>query len=312
MAVDHTGGGRRGWGGTGYGGPCRKALRNGIGAANWHANDRAFASMSKSFGNRFAGLAVPRRVARLALRLVFAAGLVRAQSGIERPQLSWMLDSNGGVHPVYGVPGATTLGDPIITGALAIGCSPQLCLAKTAGSVISFAGGTVAGSLDAPPGPALLAFDGNAAWVYFSQTQQLMRWQDGLLTASDFVPDLQPGGKVLSLRAAPNAIDFAVRRRDGVWIERWSLDGSGVSLLGSLERTAGAVMLLPDGVMFATPHNVILRHIDGSEIQFEVPQVNAFFASGDGSVQLRAGDTMLSVRTNPGRERISLLPGVSP
>jgi len=71
-------------------------------------------------------------------------------------------------------------------------------------------------------------------------------------------------------------------------------------------------MLLKDGALLATRHGVILRHTDGTEILLDAPGVDAFFAMGDGYVQARAGGTMWAVRTDAGRERIFLLPGVSP
>ena len=177
---------------------------------------------------------------QIAFAMILAALTARAQSGIERPQLGWMLDSTGNVRAVFGVPGATTLGDLVLSGALTMGCSARRCLAKTDSTLVAFSGVASADnasdtSTDAPPGPALFAMDGDAVWVYFVRSQQVFELRNGSLNPVAFSPD----GEVLSLRASSNAVDFAIRRADGVWIERLStLDGT-ISKVDSLPRRCG-------------------------------------------------------------------------
>jgi hypothetical protein len=81
-----------------------------------------------------------------------------AQSGVQRPQLGKMLDPNGAVRTVYGIASSVTLGDAEMDRVLSVGCSNALCLAKTDAGIVS-AAGTVA----APRGRALFAFDGAVA-----------------------------------------------------------------------------------------------------------------------------------------------------
>jgi len=103
---------------------------------------------------------------------------------IERPQLGLMLDANGAMRPVYGAAASATLGDPILTGVLSFGCSPQICLFKTDTAIIA-SDGT---SATAPTGTAIFAIHGASAYIYFSDTQQWARWRDGQLEWIDFMP----------------------------------------------------------------------------------------------------------------------------
>jgi len=87
-----------------------------------------------------------------------------AWAQVERPQLGKIVDANGAVRPIYGIAASVTLGDPEITGVLSASCSRKFCLAKTETSLVS-AGGNIA----APAGPALFAFDGDGAYIWFPQ-----------------------------------------------------------------------------------------------------------------------------------------------
>jgi hypothetical protein len=214
-----------------------------------------------------------------------------AQSGIERPRLGKMLDANGAVRTVYGIAASVTLGDAEITGVLSQACSNKFCLAKTETSLVS-----ASGSVDAPEGPALFAFEADQALVWFPQSRQLARWQNGALTAIDSSID----GEVLSIRASAGTVEFAVRRETGVWI----VNAQG-AVLDSLPRAVGPAMLIPGGVVYATRDEIVIRDLRiPAERATEISQMSA------GYLQVRAGGLNYALRIEPGRETLFQLPGV--
>ncbi len=209
-----------------------------------------------------------------------------------RPQLGKMLDPNGAVRTVYGIASSVTVGDTEMTGVLSSGCSNTLCLAKTEASIVS-----AAGSTDAPAGPALFAFDGGAAIVWFPQSRQFARWVNGVLNVADTTID----GEVLSIGVSAGVVQFAVRRRSGVWIV--NQDGS---VLDSLPRSTGPVMLIPGGAVYATNAEIVIRNI-----RIPLAGVTSFSQMSGSYLQVRAGGVDYSLRIDQGRETLFQLPGVS-
>ena len=237
---------------------------------------------------------------------ILCAGVAAyAQPSLDRPTLGTMLDANGIARPVYGISGSVTLGEVAASGVLSSACSRQLCLMKTGAAILS-----ADGSVPAPPGPAIFALDGAAAWVYFPLSKQLARWQAGEL---DFL-SVDIAGDIQSIRAgSDNTIDAVIRRGDRVWIARISAADGSVTFLGSLPRAAGPMMLLGEnGVTFASRDGLVLRREDGSEIRFHVKNVSGIFALGEGYVEVRAGQSMYALRVDSGHERLFLLPEIAP
>jgi hypothetical protein len=224
--------------------------------------------------------------------MTFAIGTcVWAQSGIDRPQIGKMLDASGAVRTVYGIAASVTLGDPEMTGVVSQGCSKTFCLAKTETAVVS-----ASGSVDAPAGPALFAFDGDLAFLWFPQSKQLAQWQTGALTLIDSAID----GEVLSMCASAGSVEFAVRRESGEWIVK--LDGS---LVGSLPRSTGPVMLIPGGVVYATREEIVIR-----DLRIPLARVTRFSKMSASYLQVRAGQMNYVLRIDAGRETLFQLPGV--
>lgn len=226
---------------------------------------------------------------RLALLLVVSAF---AFAQIERPQIGVMLDENGDARAVLGAAESATASDPLWSGVLSLACSAQVCFAKTQTALLSSTGET----MDAPAGPAILAIDGAAVYVYFTETRQLARWHDGQLDPLDFSPD----GEVLALRATAGGFEYAARRADGVW--------AGDRYLGD----AATVQLLENGsVLLASADRVRLLRSDGTEADFAVAGVRSLIRIGDVYVQLVTSNGMWALAVEPGRERVFLLPGGS-
>jgi hypothetical protein len=218
-------------------------------------------------------------------------GCAWAQSGVDRPQLGKMLDANGAVHTVYGIAASVALGDAEAMDVLSSACSKTFCLAKTDTSLV-----TASGSVDAPPGPAMFAFDGDTAFVWFPRSRQLAQWQNSVLTLIDSNVD----GEVLSIGANTGAVQFAVRRMNGVWIV--NQDGS---VAGSLPRSTRAVIFIPGGVVYATREEIVT-----GDLRFSLNGVTEFSQMSDSYLQVRAGGADYSLRIEKGRETLFQLPGV--
>ena len=229
--------------------------------------------------------------------LLFILMSACAWAQIQHPSIGVMLDENGRARPVVGAPAAAALGEPLFDGAVvSLACSAQVCLAKTESALVSSSGETV----DAPPGAALIAFDGAAAYVYFVETRQLARWNAGRLDPIDFAPD----GDVLSLRATADGFEYAVARDDGIWIGNQNLGAANAILL----LDGGGALLAADG-------QVRLLRPDGTELDFAVADgesfVGGFVRMSDHYVQVVTASGMWALDIEPGREQIFLLPGVS-
>jgi hypothetical protein len=215
---------------------------------------------------------------------------------IQQPSIGVMLDESGRSRPVFGTPAAAILGEPVFKEtAISLACSARLCLAKTESTLMSSTGD----SWDAPLGAALIAFDGDAAYVYFVETRQLAYWSQGRLDPVDFAPD----GDVLSLRASPDGFDYAVARDDGIWV--------GDRNLGA----ANAILLLEEGgTLLAADGQVRLMEADGTELDFAVvgteSYMGGFVRMSPRYVEVITASGMWALDLEPGHEQIYLLPGV--
>ena len=223
-----------------------------------------------------------------------------AQSGVQRPQIGRMLDANGAVRTVYGIASSVTLGAAETTDVLSSGCSNTFCLAKTDTGIVS-ASGTVA----APAGPALFAFDGATAWVWFRESRQLAQCTGSLVCAleprpSEAVSVRDPDGEVLSIGANSGSVQFAVRRLTGIWMV--NQDGS---VAGALPRAADAVMLIPGGAVYATRSGIVIH-----DLEIPLEGVTGFSWMSASYLQVRAGGAIYALRIDPGRETLFQLPGV--
>src|SRR5579871_3162398 len=292
MAVDRGGGRRSSGRRSRSSGGGRQTKRRGYGDIrdDRDSHDRVESSM------RTAGV--------ISALFLVCAGVLGAQSVLERPQPGIMLDRAGTARPLYGIAGSITAGDPLVTGATALACSERVCLVKTESALFSLAR-SANGFIDAPHGPAVLALDGDAAFVYFSQSSQLMRWRSGQLEPGELpVPEAAlAGDAIVSLRVRKGALEFAVVREDGTWIVR--SDGRGGDFVTG---ETGAVLLRQHGVVFATDGGVVLRRSDGTEVRFDVAGVDGLFEFGPGYVEARTADAVYAIRIEPGREQMFLLP----
>jgi hypothetical protein len=208
-----------------------------------------------------------------------------------------MLDANGAVRTVYGIAASVTLGDAEIAGVLSSACSNTLCLAKTDAGIVS-----ASGTAPAPPGPAIFAFDGSTAYVWFTEYRQLAHWSNGTLQpAFQWNPDSHGGDEVLSIGVKSGSVQFAVRRPTGIWIV--NQDGS---VAGALPRAAGALMLIPGGAVYATRQGIAIH-----DLEIPLEGVTAFSWMSASYLEVRAQGVNYALRIDPGRETLFQLPGAS-
>jgi hypothetical protein len=232
--------------------------------------------------------------------ILFTLMTACAWGQIESPQIGVMLDMNGRARPVTGAPAAAVVGAAWFDGAVrSLACSEGACVAKTDTALFT-SGGVV---VDAPAGAAIIALDASspgAAYVYFVGSGTLARW-----TGSQLVPmDFAPGGDVLALRAIAGGFEYAVERDGEIWV--------GGKSLGA----ANSVLLLDGGgALLACDGQVRLLRADGTEVDFAVAPagsfVGGFIRMSDRYVQVITDAGMWALDTEPGREQIVLLPGVS-
>lgn len=232
---------------------------------------------------------------------LFLMAGVCAFAQIERPQVGVMLDPNGDARPVWGVVGSATLGDPVWHGVVSMACSANQCLGKTAAAVISMGGAAT----DAPAGPAIFG----GSYIYFSQTQQMVHWNGGVLEPVAFTAD----GEVLALRANGDGLDYAVSRAGATWVEHYSLLDNSLRVLGSF-APANAAMLLEGGTLLAAGDEVHWIRPDGTDTVLPVAGGQAFVAMSDGYVELvtAQGRWAVDFKSNPNSVGLFLLPGVAP
>jgi hypothetical protein len=225
---------------------------------------------------------------------VFWAVCVWAQSGIEVPAVGTMVDPSGALRPVLGLAGNFLLGPATVSGVLSVACSQRLCLAKTDSKILSATGET-----DAPPGPAIFGLGAVDAVVYFPESRMFADWHDDTLELLDWEVD----GEVLSIRFHGGEAEIAVRRDQDIWIVH--PDGSVIDWIVS---TAGPVLLLVEGVLFATDTEVVLRRPDWSEVRFDLTSAVSITAMGPHYAAIHAGNATYALRTESGRESLFLLP----
>jgi hypothetical protein len=219
---------------------------------------------------------------------------LRAQSGLNRPDLGLMIDRQGSLHPVSGVSGSFLVGAPQAVEALSFACSQALCVAKLKDSIVA-SGST----LPVPKGDAVIAADESGATIYFRESGQFVRWQNGALMPLDWVV----AGEILSIGSGTSGPTFAVRLNGSVWIV-----STAGAVLDSLPSSAQAVLLLSASTVYTTASEVVLRRADGSEIHFPATGISQLFAMSDGWVEVRGKNALFALRTDSGHETLYWLP----
>jgi len=98
---------------------------------------------------------------------------------------------------------------------------------------------------------------------------------------------------VLSIRTGDDKVEVALRH-----------DWAGV--------THGPVLLLKEGVLFATADELVLRYRDASETRFELAGAESITSMSPHYAAIRAGAVTFALRLDPGYEQLFVLPGNAP
>ena len=214
-----------------------------------------------------------------------------AWAQIERPQVAWLLDTEGALRPLVGTAATSMVGDPVVSsGVLSLACFPEVCFAKTDSAVYSSLGEAAA----APEGPALFARHDSVTYVYFSATQQMARWTGKELVYLPF----DSGGEILSILATQEGFDYAVAKDNVTWIEHYSEADHAVTVTAALGVT-GAVHLLEQS---RESHLALVATLEGLRLMKatpnEDPRIQDLDISGTGSfVQVGGGYIQINTQT---------------
>lgn len=243
-----------------------------------------------------------------------------AQPTIAPPQIGFMEDKAGSVHPVYGLAGNFLMGDPIATGVISAAFSGSFGWAKTDSTVIVMdAQGQAMATSDAPPGPALFAFTGDdrPALAYLVTSNTLLQWSGATLTPVPLDWTALAADAVLSI-AEPDSDHAAmlVQRKDGVWDVRVVLaTGEADSQTALPAVTPPSCMLANGDVVSSDDSGLVVYKADGSAIHIaaHLPDSFSLQQMGDRWLQLRdlTNAEEFAVRTSKDREGFYALPEVS-
>ena len=233
------------------------------------------------------------RAAPVSFALMCFGSTAWAEGPLEAPRVGWIADGRGQLREIYGVPGAFVQGQVEASGVVSAGCSESLCLAKTRDRIL--AGEK---NVAAPEGPAMFAFDGDRALLYFPDSRKFAWWREDRLE----VVEWSIAGEVLSARVSMAGPEIAVRRDGVTWIV--SPDGG---LLHSL-ACSGAVLLLGGGVLYSTEQGLVLGRRSGAEIHFELTGVSELFLLSPRFAAARANGTTYVIRLTEGHEEMFQLP----
>lgn len=251
-----------------------------------------------------------------ALYLTATLGLAQnaGQPALASPQLGWLQDGRHGLRPVTGLAANFILGESITEAVVSSASSGSFTIVKTDSLllVLDRDGHTIFGA-DAEAGPALFAFSdlGIPTFVYLTQPQTLLKWNDDRLTPAPL--DLDHLGGAVQAIASPDRDRAAVvvKRDDGLWLV--DLDLGTQTFLPGID---GPVVLRNHGtLLYAGANGLILRQADRSEQALEGAVAAASFElMGKDWVHLTERDSSrhFAVRLEPGREQLFQLPEGQP
>lgn len=221
-----------------------------------------------------------------------------AQQGLTAPTAGFIVDHSGALRTVTGITQSFLVGDALRTGVLSAACTRSWCLAKTATSLFATQNPDDVGT-SAPAGPALFSLHNQSALIYLPAVHQFAHFEDSQLQLLDWSVE----GEVLALRSTREGPQFAVRRADGVWIV--ALDGS---IETSLPTGTTTVLLMEGMTLYSLPNSVVLRRADGSEVSFDLTGTISLSQIGENYIQVSTPGATYALRTDLGREQLSLLP----
>jgi hypothetical protein len=252
------------------------------------------------------------------LAFLSMAAAAWAQTALAPPQVGFIQDGHGQIHPVNGVAGNFLLGGPAATKVLSAAFSGSFGLLKSSSALLvtDSRGHAIAG-VDAPPGLALFAFsaDGSPALAYFPQTASFRVWDGHTFQASGDSSSLAKQA-VLSIAALNSAAaTIIVQRPDGLFQLGVQLSTGAVVSQMSLPGVSAPALLVANGALvYRDAQGVVVRRPNGAEnhIAAHLPASVAFSQMGQAWLQVTDLGTgrLYAVSIQPGSEHYYTLPEV--
>ena len=248
--------------------------------------------------------------------LLLACGLAWGQAPLSTPQIGFAQDGAGALRPLLGVAGSFVWGDPISANVNSVAFSGQSGLVKTDDALIVLdPQGRCVSSIDAAPGPALLAFarDGSPALAFASGN--LLTWSARGWQPVAFDPGAVPGNIQSVFWPDLSHAGLIVQRDTGLWDVRIDLATEAIDAQTFLPGLTGPALRLASGELIAGDlEGAVIQRIDGTEVHLAAPLPARFALAqmGEGWVELSdlSSAAQFAIRTLAGREAIFQLPGV--
>ncbi len=250
---------------------------------------------------------------RLAFAVLLCAVLAFGQSGIRRPSAGMFRDRAGDLRPVFGVPGAFVLGDPVAERVESASFSSNIGAVKTEDRLqIRDGSGKILQEWELPRGTARVAVspDGMRVAAFIFETGELRYW-------SSETPDeltvawVANGTEVLSL-AMPDSgrVTLLVRSDNGIVPVDYSLTTGQFDLKAPLAGTADPILLRADGtLLFAEANELAVRPENEDERRIALACGVKFLAEmGSEWIHVAADCGEFALRLSEDREELYRLP----
>ena len=245
--------------------------------------------------------------------LVALAGWAQWQA--TAPRAGCIRDGDGRLRPLWGIAGNFVPGEAIAEGVISAACRDGRAVVKLGRELLLVdERGVVSGRWQAPPGPALFAYDaaGRPALVYFPEERLLCRLlREGLQPLRSFDEEVAAIAWL-----DPNRALRAVRRDGAIELVEFVPEDPASDVLVERLPWDGPVLALDDGnLLVADRSRLLLGQADGSFRSYSMPDVvTALRPLGDGWIEaeLAGGSVRFAVRSTRGELAMFVLPEVAP
>lgn len=243
-----------------------------------------------------------------------------AQTAITPPQAGFLQDSGGSFRPVLGIAGNFLMGAPAYGAVVTAAFSGSFGLVKTDTAIVATDNqGRAIATMDAPAGPALLAFqsDGAPGYAYLPGAHLLFEWTGTGFQMVPFNSALFPAGAARAIFAPDAAhVGVLVERVDGLKDVRILLATGDADSEAAIAGVRGPALFLSSGELVYTDMNgLVVRNPDGAEAHIlgQISRHCRLAQMGAGWVEVADSSTgsQYAVRVTAGREGFYALPEVS-
>jgi len=238
-----------------------------------------------------------------------------AQWEAAAPRAGCMLDGDARLRPLWGIAGNFIAGEAFAEGVISAACRDGRAVVKLGRELLLVdERGVVSGRWQAPPGPALFAYDaaGRPALVYFPEERLLCRLlREGLQPLRSFDEEVAAIAWL-----DPNRALRAVRRHGAIELVEFVPEDPASDVVVQTLPWDGPVIALGHGnLLVADASRLWVRQADGSFRSYSMPDVvTALRPLGDGWIEaeLAGGSVRFAVRIARGELAMFVLPEVAP